>query len=256
MYFCAVLPVYCRIVSLSTSRTMKIVWGALVTEGRGKAGGTVASRNKAGNFFRNRVTPTNPQTASQTENRATFSDLASQWRGLTNEQRTAWNAAAPDFPYQDALGQTKVYSGFQLFMKLNQSLLSAGVPTTLTSPPSKSELPTLTIVSAVFDLTNPTTVSDASITFSATSLPHGWRLQVSATPGLSQGVMSAPKSQLRVISSPTAIVTGVLDVETAYLAKYGIPDEDTKVFFYVEAVNSTTGVRFIVGTVSTIVTTP
>lgn len=235
---------------------MKVVWGALVTEGRGKAGGTVASRNKAGNFFRNRVTPTNPQTASQMEARATFSDLSSQWRALDESARAKWNAAAPDFPYTDSLGQPKVYSGFQLFMKLNQSLLTASVPTTLDEPPAKGDLPVLTINSSLFDMTNSTTIDDASITFSSSSLPSGWRVQVFASTGLSAGVMSAPKSQLRLIATATSITASVLDVATTYTARFGIPSLGTKVFFYVEAVNSTTGVRFIVGTSWAIVQVP
>ena len=45
---------------------MKIKWGALVVDGRGKLGGHVAAQNRGGSYLRTKVTPSNPQTTFQT----------------------------------------------------------------------------------------------------------------------------------------------------------------------------------------------
>jgi hypothetical protein len=44
---------------------MKMKFGAIVTEGRGKIGGHVASKNKSGAYLRTKVTPVNRQSVAQ-----------------------------------------------------------------------------------------------------------------------------------------------------------------------------------------------
>ena len=72
---------------------MKILWGALVVDGRRKIGGQVASKNRGGAYMRNKVTPVNPQTAAQTAIRNRLAGLSQAWRALTAAQRAAWNGA-------------------------------------------------------------------------------------------------------------------------------------------------------------------
>jgi len=44
---------------------MKMKFGAIVVDGRGKIGGHVASKNRGGAYLRTKVTPSNPQTGYQ-----------------------------------------------------------------------------------------------------------------------------------------------------------------------------------------------
>jgi hypothetical protein len=44
---------------------MKVLYGQIISEARGKLGGLVASKNTYGNYMRNKVTPANPQTTEQ-----------------------------------------------------------------------------------------------------------------------------------------------------------------------------------------------
>lgn len=76
---------------------MKIKWGALVVDGRGKIGGQVASKNGAGAYMKNKVTPANPQTADQTSARALFGVISAGWSSLTAAQIAAWNGAVADW---------------------------------------------------------------------------------------------------------------------------------------------------------------
>lgn len=65
---------------------MKLKFGAIVVDGRGKIGGHVASKNGAGAYLRTKVTPTNPQTARQSFVRALFAAITAAWSGLTASQ--------------------------------------------------------------------------------------------------------------------------------------------------------------------------
>lgn len=71
--------------------------GTLVGDLRGSLGGVTASRNKAGGFLRQRVTPTNPQTNVQQANRAAFGSAGSSFHALTPLQKQLWNQFAIDY---------------------------------------------------------------------------------------------------------------------------------------------------------------
>lgn len=103
----------------------------------GKAGGTVYSKNKGGLYIKNFVPPSNPQTTKQQLVRGEFGVNASSWSGISESDRAAWRAAAATFPYQDDFGDTKYYSGFNLFMKMNSNLSASDQP--FTDYPSMSE---------------------------------------------------------------------------------------------------------------------
>ena len=87
---------------------MKAKFGAIVVDGRGKIGGHVATKNKSGSYFRTKVTPVNPQSASQNSVRSRLATRAQAWKGLTAAQRTSWNAAVNDFQRTNIFGDTVI----------------------------------------------------------------------------------------------------------------------------------------------------
>jgi len=86
---------------------MKIKFGALVVDGRGKIGGHVASKNRGGAYLRTKVTPVNPQTSFQNAVRNRLTAFAQAWRGLAASQRAAWNSSVSDFSKTDIFGDIK-----------------------------------------------------------------------------------------------------------------------------------------------------
>ena len=72
--------------------------GAIVSEVSGKIAATVYSRNKGGAVIRNRRTPINRRSVAQSTRRQGLASFASAWRGLTDAQRAAWNAAGHFIP--------------------------------------------------------------------------------------------------------------------------------------------------------------
>lgn len=96
--------------------------GALVTGISGKVGGQTFGIGKAGNYLKNTGSYINARTIKRVLSNINLQAVTSAWRTLTVNERTAWNSAAPSFPYINRLGQVKVYSGFNLFGKFNSNL--------------------------------------------------------------------------------------------------------------------------------------
>ena len=79
---------------------MKFI-GTISTEMSGSLGGITASRNRGGAYFRQRVTPTNPNSTKQSQVRTIVQFLSDYWTNtLTQPQRDAWdnyNLQTPGF---------------------------------------------------------------------------------------------------------------------------------------------------------------
>jgi len=58
----------------------------------GARGDEVASRNRSGQFLRQRVSPKNPRTAAQRRVRKYMRTFSRLWNKITEPQRTAWCA--------------------------------------------------------------------------------------------------------------------------------------------------------------------
>src|SRR3989304_7368357 len=120
-----------------------IKMGAFVADISGKVGATIFPRNKGGSYAKNRVVPANPQSSFQANVRSLFTAITQAWSGLTSNQRTGWNSAVGDFPYQNRLGETKTLSGKALFQKLNENLLNVG-ESVIDDAPSPVSVPSVT----------------------------------------------------------------------------------------------------------------
>lgn len=215
---------------------MKIKWGALVVDGRNKIGGQVASKNRAGAYLRNKVTPVNPQSSYQVTVRARLSSLASGWRGLTQAQRLAWNSAVSDYKKTDIFGDIQNPSGFNLYVKLNSNLINIGVASISTPP-----LPVAVSVFTTATLAGAAGAQSLSLTVTPTTQPTSETIIVRATPAQSAGKFFV-KSEFRQIATFTAATAGAYDLASAYIAKFGpIGPAGVKIFVQVVHVNETTG---------------
>lgn len=128
---------------------MKIKWGALVVDGRGKLGGHVASQNKGGSYLRTKVTPNNPQTIFQSSVRVLFGAISSAWSALTAAQITAWNSVVDEWKTTNIFGDLKQPSGKNLHQRLNLNAQVAGFAA-ITDPPAKVDVTDDIITGAEF----------------------------------------------------------------------------------------------------------
>lgn len=207
---------------------MKLKFGAIVTDGRGKIGGHVASKNRAGAYLRTKVTPSNPNTVAQAQARGILASLSQGWGQLTDSQRQGWNDAVKEWGTTDIFGDIKNPSGINLFVKLNANLLSVG-QATLSDVPAKSEVPAVIVIDASYTIAT----DDLSIGFNSV-LANGYIALVRATPRLSAGV-SFVKSQFRVIGYGN-VINDSLWLVGDYSAKFGAPSVGANIYVSVQFV--------------------
>lgn len=211
----------------------------IISDASGSLGGATFSKNKGGLFIRARIKGTNPQSDAQTAQRGQFAGISAAWRGLTDTQRTAWEAATAYFPYQDKLGQTKQYSGAQLFGKLNGGIRSASPSASLlTEPPSPVSLPS--IIVSDFGVTNDGGDMSFTGTYAPTTVPANCVLMVYTTSGLSAGISSPQNSAYKLLgriaaSANIATQLAVLDANQPTAA------DDSKVFISMTVISTVTG---------------
>lgn len=214
---------------------MKCKWGALVVDGRNKIGGHVASKNRAGAYFRTKVTPMNPATTYQLNVRNRLAGLSTAWRALTEAQRLAWNTVVDHFAATDIFGDLRNPTGFNLHQMLNNNLLNVG-ESVITDPPLPEAVDAFTSMS--FEIKN--TVEAVTITF-APPIDAGMKAILSATPAISPGI-SFVKSEYRQIAVLDNADVSPYDALADYSAKFGaIGATGMKVFIQMKQVNTTTG---------------
>lgn len=210
---------------------MKIKWGALVVDGRGKLGGHVAAQNKGGSYLRTKVTPSNPQSTFQTGVRNLFGSISASWSALTASQRAAWNSAVDDWKRTNIFGDLKLPSGKALYQRLNQQAQVVGYPA-LTTPPAKEDIPESNVTAVAIDTT--------ASTITATGLYNGAAATVQY---FSSGVVSAGtsfvKNLMRVVGDSGGVAYDPSTAYTDYVARFGTPSPGEKVFIGFKIVLST-----------------
>lgn len=212
---------------------MKIKFGAIVTDGRNKIGGHVASKNKGGNYLKTKSTPTNPQTTAQSGVRSSFGGLSQSWRGLTAAQRATWNNGAVNFPYTDIFGDTKVLSGFGLYMQLNGNLANVGLAS-LDVCPSPESVESVTTLSCAND------TGALEVDWTPKPVPTGHSMVILATAGMSAGRAFSKSSLRKVTTFDAASSAGV--ITTYYTNVFGaVPPLTDNVYIAAFLVNNTTG---------------
>lgn len=210
---------------------MKIKFGAIVTDGRGKLGGHVFSKNAAGAIMRTKVTPKNPDTVAQSLARALFASISQLWSGLTQAQRNGWNESVSEWQQTNVFGDLRKPTGKALFQRLNNQAQAAGWPA-VTSVPTKGELPSEVVSNAAIAIT-PGTITLTGMNTDATT-----RIMLWATAPLSSGT-NGPGSKLRLIYSSLASTYSAANAYTAYVDKFGAPTATDNIFIGVKNVIAT-----------------
>jgi hypothetical protein len=149
----------------------QIKFSALVTDMKGKANGSVFSSNKQGSYFRNNKWGGGRKTARWQNAKVNLAFLSNAWKNLTNEEREAWNAAAPDNPFLNKFKVEYIPSGYQLFMSWNGNLLGANFPI-LNTPGSKRPFPEDLTISMDMPI-RPWVTSGTGLTFPTKALSSG-----------------------------------------------------------------------------------
>ncbi len=181
----------------------------------GSQANTTYSRNKGGQYTRNRSIPVNPRTPAQTSARNLLGAAASAWRDLEFENQILWNDYAATQPKLNSLGATFFWSGMQTFVECYIVKLGIGEAVPVT-PPADVTFAPLTI-GATISAAGPS----LEVSFSPTAVDTGFVLQFDLTTARSAGVtFFGPSDFRRVANLPAATATGE-DIFTDYSAVFG-----------------------------------
>lgn len=213
----------------------KVKFSAWLSDVRNKHNGSVFSKNRAGNYIRNKVTPVNPNTSYQAAVRSRLTSLAQGWRSLSQSARDAWNGAVENYKTTDIFGDLKTPTGLALYIRLNSNILNAG-GSAITSPPVPTGSDALTTLSATVS----TGLGGVAVTFAPTPVPADHALVIESTAPLSAGINNA-NSQFRVVHVEAATGTSPLTITSAYATKFGAYAVGQKIFFRAKLVRITTG---------------
>lgn len=177
---------------------MKIKFGSFITEGRGKIGGHVASRNRSGAYLRTKVSPINRNTEAQQAVRGIFGSISRAWSALLQAQRDAWNAAVSNWKQTDIFGDVKTLSGFNLHQKINLVRSGFGLPFLSNPEAPDMNLQPVMFNGATITLSSGQIIADVQTPDPTLVVGGAYGFQVYATPPLRSG-REFVKNDIRII---------------------------------------------------------
>lgn len=221
----------------------KIKFGMMMTDARGKLGGQVFSKNRAGAYVRTKVTPVNPRTTHQQANRSLFGAISSAWRVLSDPERASWSESVEQWQTTDIFGDIKNPSGKTLFQRLNQGLLA-----NITGSSVMSVCPAPVEIPIVSDISSELTIDDLGNTWSVmwsheivgTIDASNYVVQLRATPPMSPG-RTYHKNLLRLVAV-NELEDDTFNILASYEERFGrLPRANEKVYIEVRVVSILTG---------------
>lgn len=186
------------------------------------------SRNRFGQYIRNRISPVQPRTPAQLNQRARMSTNAAAWRGLTDAQRAGWLSLGLQITRTDALGQTYTLNGFAAFCSVNNNKLDAGDAAVSDAPaivtPADVSTATITLTAVAF-----------SVAFTPTPLPAATKLFIRCSPQQSAGRKFNGDYRLTAVTIVAA--PSPVNILVAYTNQFGVPVVGQRIFISLQTYN-------------------
>lgn len=182
---------------------VKYLPGIAVSQMSGSMGGVTASRNKGGQYFRDRAIPTTATSVPAINAKARLAAASAAWGALTSTQRDSWSRYGTIKPGIDALGQPKILTGINAYNAIYTRMNLAG-DAPLTAPPIGPDPDALATASATFDIGAGTTL----LTFTPTPLGATRRLWLEAALVDSPGINYVQNLKRFIVASATNLATG------------------------------------------------
>lgn len=218
--------------------------GGVVTQISGKVGGQTFGTGPAGSYMKNSGTPRKSITTLQLAKMSTAALTAQSWRALTQTVRNTYIAASPSYPYLNRVGETKFYSGYQIYCKLKGNQEASSVLVTNAPLPIFSfTLPaTTTLVYAVGVLT---------LDSSSAQLGVVYRLFMSSPASI--GISNSYRNQYFIVQVTSSDLTTGKNVTVNFTDKFGAFTTGTKCYWSLNAVATASGQtlkKIVVGSIT------
>lgn len=214
---------------------MKFTPGIAVGALSGSIGGSTASHNRFGPYFRTRVKPVVSTTPDAQEAKGIFTTQTQAWQGLTDAQRLSWEQYAQTHLVNNSLGVPQALTGHQAYVGINSRLDRAN-ETLLTDPPvgtAPDGLLTLTLSADIG-------LGTFDVTYTPTPLAATERLWVLAAVQNSAG-RTYVQNLLRLVVIAAAATASPLDIQTEVEAKFGTLQVGQKVTVLCGVFDNATG---------------
>lgn len=213
----------------------KVKFGAIITDSRGKIGGTILKLGRWGVELRRSSLPRAARTARQMLQGALLSATSPLWtEDLTESERQAWRDLAATQDTTDQWGATYPLTGIALFTRVNTQRMAAGLSPLITAPADQAVTsPTL----ASLTITAGPTLT---VAWTPNPAPANHRVKIWLTPPMSAGTSVAQHRYL-LIDTSSAAPSSPLDVSAEYLAVFSGLSSGKKVYGDLAFWNQTTG---------------
>jgi hypothetical protein len=193
----------------------RVQFGSIITDSRGRLGGTVLRSTHYGLTINTLARPRNSQTSRQRSQRARVASISAAWTTtLTDEERADWITLGAANPISDTWGNDYPLTGIAIYMRVNSKRLAAGLSRQDTAPADQS-------VTAITTATLTTAAGPTlGIAWTATPAPTNHRLKLYVSPPLNPGVTNAA-GKLFLILITAAAASSPVDLTSIYEGIFG-----------------------------------
>lgn len=193
----------------------KVRLGVLAGQASGSTGAVVYSHNRGGPYTRLRAVPVKVTSDAATDAKNRLATYSAQWGGLTDAEQAAWESWCETHPFTDRLGDKRMMTGHQAYIRVNARLDRAG-DSQLSLPPVGDAPDAFSSLTVACDCTEET----LNVTFSA--LDTGMRAWIYLGK-VSSGGVSYVENLLRLISVTNADANSPYDAWSDFVARLGTP---------------------------------
>lgn len=191
--------------------------------------GITSSRNRFGQYVRTRAMPVQPRTTRQGQVRGLFGSTATQWRGLTDDQRAAWANMAANYNHSDSLGQSYTLTGSQFYQSAQLECQAAG--NGVFGPDAPTSLASFVMDTGAYAVTADASLGEIKLAFSPTPIPSTTIIIIQSTGPVSPGLSSPPGTHYwRFIHALVPTGTSPQNFATQYTALFGTLVAGQKIF--------------------------
>lgn len=213
-----------------------VKYGAIVTEIKGKIGGTVFQAGKSSYVMRNNAFGGGRKSLRWQEIKQIFARVATNWRTLTSGQKASWLASTPDYPATNKFGDTYTPSAYQLYCTLNNNRIQIGLSmlTTPVAPVAEQDISPVTFVE-----TDP---DNYDLSFTATG-SNQYEVQIFASNPVSQGVESIP-SRLIYLAHINGTTSTPYNLKSTLVDAFGEIKDGSRIWLRLYVVRHASGRKY------------
>jgi len=197
---------------------MRIQFGAIVTAGAGKAGGTIIQRGRTGQILRNLTVPHSSKLQPSQAPRSALSAVSSNWRIITTSERIGWNSLAATLTRYNKFGVAYVPTGFQIFCEINLNLVNITKEKILTAAPSPAVFPDI----QAWELTALPAGPAITLSWQNVLSDPDWVVAASFYPLQSMGA-TVPRGSARQVDAYESVGAESLDLSGEFVKRFGNP---------------------------------